>query len=56
MGHAAPSLSEEELAGAVYSALAELVALPVKDPYHILRSVLLIIELLSRKLRKNGLV
>ena len=32
----------------------KLVALPVKDPYHILRSVLLIIELLSRKLRKNG--
>lgn len=34
----------------------KLVALPVKDPYHILRSVLLIIELLSRRLRKNGLV
>lgn len=31
----------------------KVVALPVKDPYHVLRNVLLIIELLSRKLERK---
>ena len=32
----------------------KVVALPVKDPYHIIRNVVLIIELLQRRLRKES--